>query len=211
MAHALWPIDPAAVAPFLIAVVLIELTPGPNMAYLAALSASEGRAAGLRCVVGVTLGLGAYMIAAVFGVTEALAASPLLYAALRWAGVLYLLYLAYDAWRGAGETSPGRARGDRAGPFWRGLIANLLNPKAALFYVTLLPGFIAADHGPVWRQALLLGSIHLAVSVVIHGAIVIGAARAGELLASASSARRVRRALALGIALIALWMAAQTA
>lgn len=204
------PIEPAALAPFLIAVLLIELTPGPNMGYLAALSASQGRTAGFRAVAGVTLGLAFYMLLAVLGIAEILAAAPLVYGALRWAGVAYLLYLAWEAWRGASETSPGHGRDVDHAPFWRGLIANVLNPKALVFYVTLLPGFIAADHAPFWVQALILGSLHLLVSLIIHGLIVLGASHAGAVIAKSRGAAPVRRALAIGIALIAVWLAWET-
>lgn len=204
------PIEPAALAPFLIAVLLIELTPGPNMGYLAALSASQGRTAGFKAVAGVTLGLAFYMLLAVLGIAEILAAAPLVYGALRWAGVAYLLYLAWEAWRGASETSPGHARDVDHAPFWRGLIANVLNPKALVFYVTLLPGFIAADHAPFWVQALILGSLHLLVSLIIHGLIVLGASHAGAVIAKSRGAAPVRRALAIGIALIAVWLAWET-
>lgn len=205
-----FPVEPAVILPFLLAVSLIELTPGPNMGYLAALSASEGRVAGFKAVLGVTAGLAFYMLLAVFGVAELIAAAPLVYGALRWAGVLYLLYLAWEAWRGAIETSPGHARDIDHKPFWRGLIANVLNPKAAVFYVTLLPGFIAHDHAAFWLQALILGTAHLIIAVLIHGLVVLGAARAGQLIAATSHAPTVRRALALGIALIALWLAWET-
>jgi threonine/homoserine/homoserine lactone efflux protein len=208
--HALWPVDPGALLPFLAAVALIEITPGPNMGYLAALSAAQGRAAGLRAVAGVTLGLAAYMLAAVFGVAQLLAASPLIYALLRWAGVLYLLYLAWEAWRGVAETSPGHTGATDHAPFWRGLIANLLNPKALVFYVALLPGFIELDHGPFWSQALIFGCAHLIVSVIIHGGIVFGADRAGVLLRRASNERMVHRALAIAIGLTAVWLAWST-
>lgn len=205
------PVDPAVLTSFLAAVALIELTPGPNMGYLAALSASAGRAAGLRAVLGVTVGLSVYMLAAVAGVAELIAQAPVLYQALRWAGVGYLLYLAWEAWSGAGEASPSHAQAaaDHA-PFWRGLIANLLNPKAALFYVTLLPGFIAPDRAPFWAQALILGGAHIIVSVLVHGAIVLVASRAGALLAQAGRMQTLRRVLAVGIALIAVWLAWDT-
>lgn len=204
------PIDPGVILPFLVAVSLIELTPGPNMAYLAALAASDGRAAGFKAVLGVTLGLAFYMMLAVAGVAELIAAAPLLYGALRWAGVVYLFYLAWEAWRGAGETSPGHTKASDHAPFWRGLVANVLNPKAAVFYVTLLPGFIAADHAAFWVQALILGCTHLIISFVVHSAIVIGAARAGALVVASANAAAVRRAMAIGIGLIALWLAWET-
>jgi threonine/homoserine/homoserine lactone efflux protein len=204
------PIEPTALLPFLAAVLLIEATPGPNMGYLAALSASEGRAAGFKAVLGVTLGLAFYMVLAVVGVAEAIASAPLVYGFLRWAGVAYLLFLAWEAWRGAAETSPGHAQTPDHAPFWRGLIANLLNPKAMVFYVALLPGFIDPQHAPVWVQALILGSLHLAVSLVVHAAIVLGAAHAGALLAQGNGAGAIRRGLAVCIALVAIWLAWQT-
>jgi len=180
------------------------------MGYLAALSASQGRAAGFKAVLGVTVGLAFYMLLAVLGVAEVIAAVPLVYGGLRWAGVLYLLYLAWEAWRGAAETSPGHARDVDHAPFWRGLIANVLNPKALVFYVALLPGFIAADHAPFWVQALMLGTLHLAVSFIVHSLIVLGASHAGARVANARSAVMLRRSLAIGIALIAVWLAWET-
>lgn len=210
IAHTDWPVTPEAIIPFLIAVSLVELTPGPNMGYLAALSASDGRGAGLRAVAGVTLGLSVYMLATVIGLTELIAAAPGVYALLRWAGVAYLLYLAWEAWRGAVETSPGHARDVDHRPFWRGFIANVLNPKAAVFYVSLLPGFIAPDHAPFWAQALILGSAHVVVSVIVHGAIVLGAAHAGVLIARVGQGAVLRRAMAVAIGLVAVWLAWET-
>jgi threonine/homoserine/homoserine lactone efflux protein len=204
------PIDPGVIVPFLIAVSLIELTPGPNMGYLAALSAADGRVAGFKAVLGVSVGLAFYMMLAVFGVAEVIASAPLVFGALRWAGVFYLLYLAWEAWRGAREASPSHARDFDNAPFWRGLLANLLNPKAMVFYVALLPSFIAADHAPFWIQALVLGCVHLAISLIVHSLIVVGAARAGALIVQTEHAPLVRRLLALGIASIAVWLAWET-
>lgn len=205
--HAAWPVDPGALWPFLVAVALVELTPGPNMAWLAALTVAEGAGAGLRAVAGVTLGLTAYMLASVIGVSGAIAAAPGVYAALRLAGVAYLMWLAVEAWRGAGDIAAGS--GDGAAPFRRGLIANLLNPKAAVFYVTLLPGFIAPDHGAFWTQALILGAAHITVSVTIHVAIVFAADHMAHTLGVTGASPRtiaLRRGLAIAIGLVAVWL-----
>lgn len=193
------------------AVLLVELTPGPNMAWLATLSLTQGRSAGLRAVAGVTLGLGVYMLAAVAGVAGAIGANPAIYDALRVAGVAFLLWLAWEAWRGAGDVAA--MNGDQA-PFWRGLVVNLLNPKALVFYVALLPGFIAPDHGPFWSQALLLGTTHLLVSLLVHVGIVLTAAHAARLLgmdAASPHAHVIRRITATGIAIIAVWLWLETA
>ncbi|TAL30047.1 MAG: LysE family translocator [Phenylobacterium sp.] len=194
--------------PFLLAVLAMELTPGPNMAYLALVAARSGRRAGAVAVAGVTLGLGAYLLASVAGLAEAAQRWPWAYQALRWAGVAYLFWLAFDAWREA----PPKAQADGVQPFGRifvrGLVANLLNPKAALLYVTLLPAFIAPDGDPV-TQALILGSIHIGVSLVIHGSIVLFAGSARELMARQGP--WTGRIMALALASVAIWLVFATA
>jgi threonine/homoserine/homoserine lactone efflux protein len=129
---------------FAITCLVIELTPGPNMAYLAVLSAREGRRAGFAATLGVALGLLIVGLAAALGLTAAITSSRLLYEGLRWAGVIYLLWLAWEGWRAENETSPGKAVVDPADSkfFLRGLITNLLNPKAGIFYIAVLPTFV---------------------------------------------------------------------
>lgn len=209
------PIDPALLPAFLLAVAAVELTPGPNMAYLAVLSASRGRRAGLAAVIGITLGLAVYMLAAVTGLAEALMVYPSLLKGLRWAGVAFILWLAIEAWRGAAETSPSHTLPiSRRGQAWRGFVANILNPKAAVFYLLLLPGFIAEGRAPAFVQALVLGCLHLFVSVVVHGAVVLFAARLGGLASSGAGqghALVVRRVFALSLVLVAGWLALEAA
>jgi threonine/homoserine/homoserine lactone efflux protein len=209
MSHDLWPVDPSVVLPFLVAVLLIELTPGPNMGWLALVSMGQGRLAGLAAVAGVTLGLTVWMVLAAVGLTSALLAFPALYQAVRWAGVLFLLWLAWEAWAGAGKATRdvGRDPEKLRALFLRGLTGNLLNPKAAVFYVALLPTFIRPDHAPPKAQALTLGSLHLIVSVVVHGAIVLGAAAAGVMVMRRLRGLWAGRAMAAGIAAVAVWMA----
>lgn len=205
------PIDPTVVAPFLVAVALMELTPGPNMGWLALVSLSQGRAAGLAAVVGITLGLTLWMVAAAFGLTEVVLRWPALYQAIRWAGVGFLLWLAWDAWRSAGDgagVAPVAMR--RRALFRRGLIGNLLNPKAALLYMVLLPGFMRPDHGSTLAQALTLGALHVLVSVVVHTTIVLTAARAGGALLTRAQGPMLRAAMALGLVAIAAWTAWET-
>ena len=206
-----WPLDPAVVPAFLAAMVLVELTPGPNMAYLAALSAERGRLAGWAAVLGVQLGLATYLAASVLGLTPLLLVWPPAWEILRWAGVCYLLWLAWDSWRGEDAGPESVAEGDS----WlrlvgRGYLANILNPKAALFYVTLLPGFIREGYAPPAVQAGLFGLGHLIVSGLAHGGIVLGAASVGAVLARTTGLAKVRKAMAIGIALVAVWLAWQT-
>ena len=210
MSHTAWPVDPGAIAPFLAAIVLIELTPGPNMGYLAGLSAVEGRRAGLVTIAGITAGLLAYMLASVAGLTEILRLNRPLYEVLRWAGVVYILWLAFDAWRGEKQTDWRGEDGRAWVHFRRGLLANLLNPKAALFYVTLLPGFIQTGHASPTMQALILGGTHILVSIVVHGAIVLSSDGLARRVIATGSSPVSRRLFALALAATAAWIAVET-
>src|SRR5262249_11904043 len=122
---------------------VIELTPGPNMAYLAVLSASTGRRAGFAATAGGAAGPLIMGLGAAVGLAALIASSRPLYEALRWAGVFYLFWLAWEGWRGE-DTSPVEANvtPDDSRFFLRGLVTNLLNPKAGIFYVAVLPTFL---------------------------------------------------------------------
>lgn len=210
--HPAWPVDPGVIVPFLVAVALIELTPGPNMGWLALVSLARGRLAGFAAVAGVTLGLAAWMLAAAFGLTEALLIWPWLYQLIRWAGVVFLLWLAWEAWRGDGDPAAGDGEEHRTlrDLFLRGMTGNLLNPKAAVFYVALLPTFMRPDHGSPLTQALTLGGLHLGVAAAIHSLIVLGGAGAGGLVLTRVQGPGLRALMAGGIAVVALWMAWET-
>lgn len=195
--------------PFALASLLIELTPGPNMTYLAIVSAAEGRRAGFATVAGVALGLGIIGLVAAFGLAEAIQASPLLYEGLRWAGVLFLLYLAWDGWRaGAEVVLTGAATHKKH--FRRGLITNLLNPKAAVFYVAVLPTFIDAGR-PVLSQAVSLTLIYVLVATLVHAAIVLLAGMLEPFLNDPRREQLARRVLSVLLALVALWFGWSTA
>jgi threonine/homoserine/homoserine lactone efflux protein len=185
---------------FTLTALLIELTPGPNMAWLAALSLAEGRRAGLVAVCGVMLGLLGVGLLSVFGLSGALMSVPHAAEVLRYAGAGFLLYLAWEGWVGAdGEKPP---MGDGAA-FRRALLTNLLNPKAAVFYLSVLPLFLPPEDGAMCALTLVL--IYVAVATLVHAALVVFAARARIYVVAGSRERIIRRALALMLALVALW------
>lgn len=113
---------------FILTCLVIELTPGPNMAYLAVLGVSIGRRAGFAATLGIALGLLIVGLAAALGLAVVIANSRLLYEALRWAGALYLFWLAWEAWRRE-DTLPDTAAAGDSKYFLRGLVTNLLNPR----------------------------------------------------------------------------------
>ncbi len=154
------------------------LTPGPNMIYLVSRSIAQGPRAGLISLGGVALGFLVYMLCAALGITALLLAVPFAYDALRGAGAAYLLYLAWQAVRPGGR-SPFAARAlPHDGPrrlFAMGFVTNLLNPKIAVMYLSLLPQFVDPERGSVLAQALILGSVQIVISVSINAAIAYGA------------------------------------
>ena len=197
---------------YVLTCIAIELTPGPNMAYLAILSAERGRWMALHAVLGVATGLGLLGALAVIGVGTLIAEQRAIYEALRWAGIAYLLYLAFDAWRDSRlpvESTDLNNTGWRY--FQRGLINNLLNPKAALFYITVMPNFVVAGT-PQMGQTMLLGAVYVAVATVIHAMVVVLAGSLQQLLLGNPGRRKVMglvfAALLVGVA---IWVAVTTA
>jgi threonine/homoserine/homoserine lactone efflux protein len=206
-------IAPATLLAFALTCVVIEITPGPNMAWLAALSLSRGWRIGLAAVAGVALGLSAYGILAALGVAAIIENSTFLYETLRWGGVAYLLWLAWDAWWSADEIALEESAGEdheRASAFRRGLMTNLLNPKAAVFYVAMLPEFLNVGAGRIWTQTLTLSAIYVTIATVIYTGIVLSASRLRRLINTPEQVRRIRRILALALAAIAIWFAFST-
>lgn len=207
-------IFPDRLAAFALTALIIEMTPGPNMAYLAALSLSQGIRAGLAAVIGVALGLSVYAAAAALGLSAIIDRSPLLYEVLRWSGVAYLLWLAWEAWVNESEISPEKPDGLNTRPwiaFRRGLITNLLNPKAAVFYIAVLPDFVQVGRGSIAAQTLLLSAIYVGIATAVHLVIVCLAGRLQSVIETPDKRRIIRRVLALLLAAIAIWFAFGTA
>ena len=199
---------------FLVAVLLLELTPGPNMGYLATLSLQRGWQAGLAVVVGVAAGLAVHAVLAALGVGSLIAASPRLYEILRWAGVLFLVYLAWEGWRGEAERSPGHADPDGHPNrlFFDGFVANVLNPKSMLFFVSVMPQFVAsaAITGRPQVDMLALGLIYVAIATLVHTSIVLAAARLRPVLVAGRNRDLVRKCLSLALLMVAIWLAFST-
>lgn len=188
---------------FLFASILIELTPGPNMTWLAVLGAGRGRATALAAVAGICLGLTIAAAVAGLGLTAVLLEFPTLFHVLRWAGTLYLIYLAWDAWRGsAGDVSHANATGGVA--FRQGLISNILNPKAYLFYAAMLPQFISGGMDLAVEVALL-SAVYVAVATAIHAGIALLSGTLATFLETSPHAVTIRRSLAVLIAVAAGW------
>ncbi|WP_262063821.1 LysE family translocator [Streptomyces sp. STR69] len=154
------------------------LTPGPNMIYLVSRSITQGRRAGMVSLGGVALGFMVYLLAANLGLSVFFVAVPELYFAVKLAGAGYLAYLAWSALKPGGVSvfAPQDVPHDSPRKlFTMGLMTNLLNPKIAIMYLSLIPQFIDLDKGHVLLQGLVLGSVQIVVSIAVNLAIVLAA------------------------------------
>jgi threonine/homoserine/homoserine lactone efflux protein len=163
------------------------LTPGPNMVYLISRSICQGRLAGLISLGGVAFGFIFYMLCAAFGITALVMAVPFAYDTLRFAGAVYLLYLAWQAVKPGGRSAFEVRELPKDSPrklFTMGFLTNLLNPKIAVMYLSLLPQFIDPAAGSVLSQSIALGLTQIVVSVSVNALIAIAAGTIAVFLTS---------------------------
>jgi threonine/homoserine/homoserine lactone efflux protein len=180
-------IAPGTFLLFFGAVMILIITPGPNMAFVL----TSGAAYGWRGGVAAALGIGVvdllFTLICAFGLAGLLSAYPAAFNAIRWAGAAYLLYLAVNCIRNAGQVNKAdapSAEPSRWAIFLRGLASNIANPKAILFFLVFIPQFIDARHGSVFAQFVLLGVALAVIGTLFHGSLgalgAAGAALAGQ-------------------------------
>ena len=175
--------DGATLASYSLACLVLFITPGPDMSLTLAKTISGGRAAGIAAMLGAGLGCIVHSLLAALGISALIAASPAAFLALKFAGALYLLWLAIDAVR-HGSALNVRASQQRRAPFWRtlalGLTVNLTNPKIVLFFVTFLPQFVDPSDTHASARLAFLGiyfvvfSMPLAVLMILAAERVVG-------------------------------------
>jgi threonine/homoserine/homoserine lactone efflux protein len=157
---------------FLAAAVLITLSPGPDNMMVLGVGMSRGRARGMAFGLGCALGCLSHTLLATIGVSALIAASPAAFTALKVAGGLYLVWLGFGALRSRGGA---KASAVQAEPeslrkmFMRGVLANAINPKVVLFFLSFLPQFVIAAHGHANVQTAALGIIFTIQAAVLFG------------------------------------------
>ncbi|HEX4443218.1 MAG TPA: LysE family translocator [Galbitalea sp.] len=152
------------------------LIPGPNMIYLVSRSVSQGPRAGLVSLSGTFVGFLVYMTMANIGLAAVFVYVPVLYTVVKLAGAAYLLYLAWKTLRpgGASLFDPKELPRDSRWKLFRmGLVTNLLNPKAAIMYLALIPQFVDRADGNVIAQGFILGAVQITVSMIVNSLIVL--------------------------------------
>lgn len=156
---------------FIILVIGMALTPGPNMMLYISHTLSYGRNAGWATVAGITSAFIFHISATILGLTALLVAVPLAYKILQYAGIGYLLWLAYKNLQNKEWISPVAMQKENRKPSYfyvRGFIGNILNPQTTILYFSLLPQFIHPERGSVWLQNIQLGGLQMAGSTVTN-------------------------------------------
>ena len=157
----LWGFEPALITGFLIAGLILNLTPGADFLFIMSSGLSGGPRIGVAAALGVNLGVVVHILAATAGLSALLLAHPAAYDAIRILGAAYLAWMALQAWRSSDVVV--RARGSRG--VWqaaqRGFSINVSNPKTALFIFAFIPQFTDPSIGPIWVQILIFGTIFL--------------------------------------------------
>lgn len=181
---------------FALASLVMVLTPGPNMVYCVSRSICQGRMAGIISLCGVAVGFLVHMAAAAFGLTALFLTIPMAYDIVKFAGAAYLLWLAWNAVK-PGGSSPFQTRelppDSPATLFRMGFLTNVLNPKVAVFYMSLFPQFIHPEHGSVLAQSVVLGVTQIAISFSVNSIIVFSAAGISGFFARNQGWLRVQR------------------
>jgi threonine/homoserine/homoserine lactone efflux protein len=184
--------DLSTVVAYGAAVILLVLTPGPDMALFLGRTLASGRGPGLAALIGTTAGLYVHTAFAALGLSALIAASPMAYAVLKWAGAAYLVYLAVETLRhgSAFEVRAGREEVSLGRAFLVGLGVNILNPKIVLFFVTFLPQFVAASDPHATTKLAVLGGLYGIIGFPICVLLILGAERVSGAFARSARLRR---------------------
>jgi threonine/homoserine/homoserine lactone efflux protein len=158
--------------PFLLAALLITATPGPDNLMVLGMGMSKGRWQGIAFGLGCAFGCLSHTVLAVVGVSAVIAASPMAFTALKWAGGAYLVWLGVQALRSSGtaRVAGGGVPQQPLGTlFLKGVVANAINPKVVLFFLSFLPQFVVPAQGHVGWQLAQLGVLFTLQAALLFG------------------------------------------
>jgi threonine/homoserine/homoserine lactone efflux protein len=184
-----------ALAAYLAGVLVIVITPGPDMTYFLGRTVSLGTIAGIAAMLGAVCGLLVHSTLVAFGLSALVIASPALFTFVKLAGAAYLAWLAFDAIRhgSALNVDRSRAKDARLGRVWlQGLGINLLNPKIVLFFMTFLPQFVSVGDPNAPQKLLFLGVLFSVVTVPLTLPMIFAA---GAITGYVRSNARIARAI----------------
>jgi len=154
---------------FLLTALVVVLAPGTGVVYTLAVGLGRGRMAAIWAAVGCTIGIVPHLMAATLGLAAVLHTSALLFNFVKFVGVAYLLWLAWQVLRAGGALAVSRDVTLETG--WRtarrGALINILNPKLSIFFLALLPPFLSGDAVTATREMVLLGGIFMGMTFVV--------------------------------------------
>jgi len=187
--------EPSTLGLFVVAALVLLVTPGPAVLYIVTRSVEQGRLAGLVSALGIHVGTLVHVTAAALGLSALLVSSALAFSVVKYLGAAYLIYLGVRKLVAEAPGDGGRPLAPRrlTRIFLEGVIVNLLNPKTALFFLAFLPQFVDPARGGVAGQILVLGVIFVALGVVSDGAWALAAGTAGSLFRRSRTALRAER------------------
>ncbi len=155
---------------FLIVAFVVVATPGTGMIYTVAAGLARGGRASVVAAFGCTLGIVPHMLAAITGLAALLHASALAFDAVKYAGVAYLLWMAWQTWHDRGSLSLTGAGTGRRG-FWgvtvEAILINILNPKLSIFFFAFLPHFVSTDEPAAVARMLELSGVFMAMTFAV--------------------------------------------
>lgn len=161
---------------FFIAAALLNLAPGPDIAYILGHSVSGGKKAGFSAMFGIWTGAFGHVMMAAAGLSAIIAASAVTFSILKWLGAGYLIWLGIQAWRSRGSTTSLEklnAEQSHMKIYTQGTVVALLNPKVAIFFLAFLPQFVVEGAGPVWAQLVLHGMLIIVVAGFVEPPLII--------------------------------------
>jgi len=177
---------------FLLTAFVVVIAPGTGVIYTLALGLGQGRRASVAAAFGCTFGIVPHLLAAILGLAAILHTSAVLFTVVKFAGVAYLLYLAWQAVRsdGALAIQPSRSRDADWHIARRGALINILNPKLSIFFLALLPPFLSGSPATATGEMLAMGAVFMAITFVVFVAYGIFAAAARDYLLQSERAMR---------------------
>lgn len=188
---------------FILAALLLVITPGPNMMYLISRSITQGKKAGIISLSGIVFGFLFHIVLVSFGITAVLFAVPLAYDILKISGICYLLYLAFQAVRPNGrnifQANENLIIDKPKKLFSIGFLTSVLNPKIAVFYLSFFPQFIKPEYGSIMTQSLELGITQVLVSFTVNFIIVLTAAKIASFFAKKPMWLKVQKWFMAGV------------
>ncbi len=187
---------------FAAATAALAFSPGPNQAYMLSRTLARGRHAGIMCLVGVESGFFVHLFAAALGLTAFFLTVPFAYNTLRFAGAAYLLYLAWHTIRGTGGFGGLNCQIANDSPrrlIRMGFVSNALNPKTAVFYLSIFPQFVDPAQGSILGQSLILGLVHIMISTSCNLVVILASGHIASWVRKGTVWGRVQRWLFGGL------------